>query len=74
MDDILLFGGGSHHEWLAIKTTLDCFYDATGMNISLHKSHFYHTKWDPDEMEVIRQLFSFDILPLENGFRYLGFF
>ena len=74
VDDILLFGGGSHREWLAIKKALDVFCDGTGMSISPNKSQFDQSKWDPDELEVLHNHFSFDILPLEHGFRYLGFF
>ena len=74
VDDILLFGGGTFREWQAIKKALDVFCDASGMRISPDKSQFYHSKWEPDELEVLHQLFSFDIRPLEHGFRYLGFF
>ena len=74
VDDILLFGGGTQREWQAIKNALDVFCDATGMSISPNKSQFYQSKWVPTELEILHQLFSFDILPLEHGFRYLGFF
>ena len=57
-----------------IKNALDVFCDATGMSISPDKSQFYHSNWTPGDLEVIHQLFSFDILPLDQGFRYLGFF
>ena len=44
------------------------------MSISPDKSQFYHTNWEHVALEEIHRLFTFDILPLEHGFRYLGFF
>ena len=74
VDDILLFGGGSIPEWRAIKGVLDIFCGATGMCISQEKSQFYEAGWDEVDIGMIQQLFSYDILPLQGGFKYLGFF
>ena len=74
VDDILLFGGSTLREWQAIKNALDVFCDASGMSISPSKSHFYQSRLDPNELEDLHLLFSIDYLPLDHGFRYLGFF
>ena len=74
VDDILLFGGGTIREWLTYKHALDLFCGATGMCISMCKSQFYQSKWPPDELVVLKQHLAFEVLPLDNGFRYLGFY
>ena len=74
VDDILIFGGGSLRDWHAIKGVIELFSGATGMNISPVKSQFYEAGWALEDINEIKQLLPFDVLPLQGGFKYLGFF
>ena len=44
------------------------------MCISQENSQFYEAGWDEVDIGMIQKLFSYDILPLQGGFKYLGLF
>jgi hypothetical protein len=74
VDDIILFGRGSLTEWGMFKEALDLFSNATGMAYSAHKSQFLEAGWTREELIPLKELLPYEVKPLDDGFKYLGFF
>lgn len=71
---VILFGIGCIDEWKAYKEVLDLFCKATGMEFNTQKSIFLEEEWDDVEINMLKELFPFEVKPLHTGFKYLGFF
>jgi hypothetical protein len=74
VDDVILFGIGYIVEWKAYKEVLDLFCKATGMEFNTQKSSFLQEGWDDVELNLLKEIFPFEVKPLDTGFKYLGFF
>jgi hypothetical protein len=74
VDDVILFGIGCMAEWKVYKEILELFCKATGMEFNQQKSLFLEAGWDDAELVLLKDLFPFEVKPLETGFKYLGFY
>ena len=50
------------------------YYKASGMQNNEKKSALYHSGLDESEIISLQNIFSFLVLAIENGMKYLGFF
>jgi hypothetical protein len=57
-----------------LKDALDLFSNATGMAFSAHKSQFLEAGWSREELLLLKEILPFEVKPLDDGFKYLGFF
>eukprot|EP00253_Pinus_taeda_P018177 PITA_18177 len=73
VDDILLFTNGNLNEIRELKNILDLFMKATGMQINYRKSQLITEGLNRLEKNQISSLLPFDVLSMENPFKYLGF-
>eukprot|EP00253_Pinus_taeda_P023384 PITA_23384 len=73
VDDILLFTNGSLNEIKELKNILDLFMKATGMQINFRKSQLITEGLHRNEETQISALLPFEVLSMENPFKYLGF-
>jgi hypothetical protein len=73
VDDILLFGRGNLREQSYLKTILDLFCKATGMEINMNKSCILANGLSDAFLRRLEQLFPMKIEPLDVGVKYLGF-
>eukprot|EP00253_Pinus_taeda_P019083 PITA_19083 len=73
VDDILLFTNGNLNEMKELKTILDLFMKATGMQINLRKSHFILEGFTRNECTQLTAIFPFDSFSMDAPFKYLGF-
>eukprot|EP00253_Pinus_taeda_P032437 PITA_32437 len=73
VDDILLFSNGNLNEIKEFKNILDLFMKATGMQINYRKSQLITEGLDKLEKNQITSILPFDVLSMENPFKYLGF-
>jgi hypothetical protein len=70
VDDVILFGSGSFFEWEVFKEVLDLFCKATGMAFSPHKSVFLEAGWEVEELDMIKEIFPYDVKLVDEGFKY----
>ena len=61
-------------EWMAFDVLLETFRSASGMSISLNKSSFLYNELDRGILHDIQHIFPFKVDPIQQGFKYLGFF
>lgn len=73
VDDILLFTNGNMNEIKELKTILDLFMKATGMQINYRKSQLILEGFSRHEKSQISSILPFDMYNLEDPFKYLGF-
>ena len=50
------------------------FTKATGMMINEDKSSFYYSRLDDDELISLQKNFSYIVLEINSGMKYLGFY
>jgi hypothetical protein len=74
VDDVILFGSGNITEWEVFKEVLDLFFQATGMAFSPQKSSFLEAGWKAEDLALLKELFPFEVKPVDVGFKYLGCF
>jgi hypothetical protein len=74
VDDVILFGIGSISEWEVFKEVLELFCKATGMAFIPQKSVFLEVGWDVEGLNLLKDLFPFEVKPIDAGFKYLGFY
>jgi hypothetical protein len=74
VDDVILFGNGSISEWEVFKEVLELFCKATGMAFNPQKSVFLEAGWDVEGLTLLKALFPFEVNPIDEGFKYLGFY
>ena len=74
VDDVILFGLGSVEEWVAFKTILDIFCEASGMSINANKSCFLQNNLSMDTIHRITDILPFRVDDIRKGFGYLGYF
>eukprot|EP00253_Pinus_taeda_P035974 PITA_35974 len=73
VDNILLFSNGNLNEIKELKNILDLFMKVTGMQINYRKSQLIMEGLDRLEKNQITSILPFDVLNMENPFKYLGF-
>ena len=56
VDDVILLGTGTLHEWMAFKVILSTFCKASGMSISLEKSGFLYNNIDEETLLSIARV------------------
>ena len=71
---MILFGLGTFEEWLAFKSILDIFCEASGMSINVNKSSFLHNDMSLDTLHRITDILPFRVDDIRKGFGYLGYF
>eukprot|EP00253_Pinus_taeda_P008941 PITA_08941 len=73
VDDILLFTNGNLDEVKELKAILDLFMKATGMQINIRKSQCILEGFSRNERTQITASLPFESLPMDDPFKYLGF-
>eukprot|EP00253_Pinus_taeda_P018226 PITA_18226 len=73
VDDILIFTNGCQNELKEFKCIFDLFLKATGMQINTGKSQVCFSDFERRERDRMSNLFPFPSQPLEDPFKYLGF-
>eukprot|EP00253_Pinus_taeda_P028927 PITA_28927 len=73
VDDILLFTSGNLNEIKELKNIIDLFMKVTGMQVNYRKSQLITEGLDRLEKNQITSILPFDVLSMENPFKYLGF-
>ena len=74
VDDVLLFGIGLSLEWISFKDIITLFTSASRMRVSLRKSTLFQNNSFVDVLSQISNLFSYQLNPLEKGFKFFGYF
>lgn len=74
VDDILLFSNGSLEDCRCLKDLLDLFLKATSLCINGQKSSMTTSGLSRDEVGRIEADLQFEVKPLQDTFKYLGFF
>ena len=74
VDDVILFGLGSFEEWLAFKSILDTFYEASSMSINVNKSCFLQNGMEEENLQRITDILPYRTDDFRKGFSYLGYF
>ena len=74
VDDVLLFDKGTMYEWRVLEDILDTFSFAIGMAYSGPKCMFLESGMDEVTLFEIRNLFPFEVVHIDNDFKYLGYF
>jgi hypothetical protein len=58
----------------SIQGDIGLFCKATGMEFNSQKSSFLEAGWEDVELNLLKELFPFEVKPLDTGFKYLGFY
>jgi hypothetical protein len=74
VDDVLIMSRASLQEWKEITGLLTVFVRASGMEINLSKSTFHYSGIQGDLLEQFKEIFPYNFMDLNSGFRYLGYY
>ena len=74
VDDIVMITDGSAQSLSMLYEILMEFSKATGMMINEDKSSFYYSRLDEAEVISLQNIFSYKVLKIESGMKYLGFY
>ena len=74
VDDVILLGTGTLHEWMAFEVILSTFCKASGMSISLEKSGFLYNNNDEETLLSIARVLPYKMETITIGFKHLGYF
>ena len=74
MDDVILLGTGTLHEWMAFEAILSTFCKAPRMSINLEKSGFLYNNNDEETLLSIARVLPYKMETIPTGFKYLGDF
>ena len=74
VDDVILLGTGTLHEWMAFEVILSTFCKAYGMRISLEKSVFLYNNIDEETLLSIARVLPYKMETITIGFKHLGYF
>jgi hypothetical protein len=74
VDDVLILGAGKFDDWLTFKTILTNFCFASGMVVNCQKSCFLVQNIDQSLEHSLTSAFNIQIVSLDQGMKYLGFF
>ena len=74
VDDIVMITDGSDQSLSFLYEILQIFCKASGMRINEEKSSLLHFGLDEYEIISIQNIFSFVVVDLKAGLKYLGFY
>jgi len=74
VDDVILFGNGSIAKWESFKKVLDLFCKVIGMDFNSQNSVFLEAGWEVGELVLLKALLPFEVKPIDEDFKYMGFF
>jgi hypothetical protein len=74
VDDVLIMTKASLEEWQVIKTSLELFCCASGLQVSPQKSTFHFSGVQGETLVKYKEFFSYNFVELIKCFRYLGYF
>ena len=74
LDDIIMVTDGSKQYLSSLYEILLIYCKASSMQINDKKSALYHSGLDEYEIITFQNIFSFPVLSIKNGMKYLGFF
>ena len=74
LDDVFLFGLGLVEDWRNYKFILVLFSSNLGMMMSEQKSFCISGNLSMDMVEALKSIFPYKFIPLDQGFKYLGYF
>jgi hypothetical protein len=70
VDDVMLFGAGTLKEMQEIKDILTLFCKATGMELN-NKSSIRVCELDVEVRDLLRAMFSIEVMDIESEIKYL---
>jgi len=73
VDDVLIFLDGSIRDYLTFSNILSLFSSAIGKQANHGKSTINLALTSIQESQLAQQHFPYCIIPLDRGFKYLGF-
>ena len=74
VDDIIIVTDGSEQSLSSLYEILLVYCKASSMQINEKKSALYYSGLDEYEIITLQNIFSFSVLTIENGMKYLAFF
>ena len=74
VDDVIMVSDGLEQSLSSLYEILLIYCKASSMQINDKKSALYHSGLDEYEIITLQNIFSFPVLSIENGMKYLGFF
>jgi hypothetical protein len=74
VDDILIATRADSQEWLEIDSILKFFCRASGLQINATKSTLHYSGLTEVDIELYKNIFSYNFLEISIGLRYLGYF
>ena len=74
VDDIVMITDGSAQSLSMLYELLMDFTKASGMMINENKSSFYFSGLDESELISLQNIFSYIVLKIDSGMKYLGFY
>ena len=73
VDDVILFGLGTHEEWQGYKEIMYLLCSTTCMKINNEKSSFLYSEVDEVTRDHILSLLPYKMELITLGFKYLGY-
>ena len=73
VDDVIMVTDGSEQYLSSLYEILLVYCKAFGLQINEKKSALYYSGLDEYEIITLQNIFSFSVVTIENGMKYLGF-
>ena len=74
VDDVILLGTGTLHEWMAFEVILNTLCKVSGMSISLQKLGFLYNNIDEETLLSIARVLPYKMETISTGFKYLSYY
>jgi hypothetical protein len=74
VDDILIATRVDSQEWMEIDSILKFFCRASGLQINATKSTIHYSRLTEVDLDMYKNIFSYNFLEISIGLRYLGYF
>jgi hypothetical protein len=74
VDDIIITTKADPREWKEIKSIMNLFYQASGLQINESKSTFHYVGLLAADIETFKLIFPLGYQAISLGLRYLGYF
>ena len=74
MDDVLLFGVGTKEILKELAALIEKYKKAARMLVNIENSLLVHNECSEYLIQQSKEILSYPINPMSNGFKYLGFF
>jgi len=74
VDNVIIFGSENITEWDSYKEVLELFCKVIGMAFIPQKHLFLESGWVAEELALLKEIFPFEVKPVDVVFKYLKFF